>query len=261
MNPDSGSWRIWLVVQALLILAGCAATETRQAPPPALSLETCPAERAPLDAAALEATHKTLESLVTLGEAAQGRLRYTQCTYENAARRNDYLLAVGRQLKADLSDYLGRAEDWQQAYARLDRRLRDYYQRCLGEPLDAPRYQACTAESAGLDTQRQELDTAAAPLQARNQELTAAVMKYRADLQGALLESEQTRQDYTQAMQGYGRWLAQAYALSVTPDLRPYAGRNGCPAVAEPPETPAAMLSLGNGMLECFRKMAGAQAE
>lgn len=248
------------VFAAALILAGCAGTEARQTPP-TLSLESCPAAAAPLDAAALEAPHKTLESLVSLGAAAQGRLLSSRCRYENATRRSDYLLAVGRQLKADLGDYLGRAEDWQQAYGRLDRRLRDYYQRCLGEPLDDSRYQACTAESAGLDTQRRQLGDAAAPLQVRNQELTAAVFKYRADLQGALLESQQTRQDYTQAMQDYARWLVQAYALSITLDLRPYAVQNGCPAVAEPPETPEDMLSLGNGMLECFRKISGAQGE
>ncbi|HLW73805.1 MAG TPA: hypothetical protein VKT74_01915 [Gammaproteobacteria bacterium] len=260
MIPDSGSWRTWAVILALLVLAGCAGTETRQASPPALSLESCPAA-ALLDAAALAAPHKTLESLVSLGEAAQGRLLSTRCAYANATRRSDYLLAVGRELKADLSDYLGRAEDWQQAYGRLDRRLRDYYQHCLGEPLDDSRYQACTAESAGLDTERKQLDDAAAPLQARNQELTAAVMKYRADLQGSLQESEQTRQDYSQAMQDYGRWLVEAYALSVTPPMHPYAAQYGCPTVAEPPGTPEAMLSLGSGMLECFRKIAGAPGE
>ena len=258
MNPDSRSWRTWLVIQALLILAGCAGTEVKQAPA-VLSLESCPASPAQPDAAAQESSHKTLESLITLGEVAQGRFLSSKCAYENATRRSAYLLAVGRQLKADLSDYLGRAEDWQQAYGRLDRRLRDYYQSCLGETLDDSRYQACTAEDAALDTQRKQLDDAATPLQARNQELTAAVIKYRADIQGSLLESEQTRQDYTRAMQDYGAWLAQAYALSVTPDLRPYAGKDGCPTVAEPPVTPEAMLSLGNGMLECFRKISDPQ--
>ena len=261
MNPDSGAWRTWVLLQALLILAGCAGTETRPVPPPMLSLETCPAAPATMDAAALDAPHKTLESLITLGEAARSRLLSTQCAYENAARRSAYLLAVGRQLKADLSDYLGRAEAWQQAYGRLDRRLRDYYQRCLGEPLDNSRYQECTAENAALDTERTQLDTDAAPLQQPNQELTAAVIKYRADLQASLLESEQTRQDYTQANQGYAQWLVQAYALSVTPAVQPYAGKNGCPAVAEPPQTPDAMLSLGTGMLDCFRKITGGQGE
>jgi hypothetical protein len=261
MDRDSGSSRACVLVLALLMLAGCAGRETRQAPPPVLSLESCPAAAASLDAAALAAPHKTLESLISLGEAAQGRLLATRCAYGNAGRRIDYLLAVGRGLKADLSDYLGHAEDWQQAYGRLDRRLRDYYQHCLGETLDTPRYQACTAESAGLDAERKQLDDAAAPLQQRNQELTTAVLKYRADLQGSLQESEQARQDYTQAMQDYGRWLVQAYALSATPTVQPYAVKGGCPAVLEPPETPDAMLSLGNSMLECFRKMTGVPGE
>lgn len=241
---------------SLLILGGCASTEVNQVPP-VLSLEPCSAAAAPMDAAALAAPHKTLESLVTLGEAARSRLLYTQCAYGNATRRDGYLLALGRQLKADLGDYLGRAEAWQQGYGRLDRRLRDYYERCLGEPLEDARYQACTAESAGLDMERQQLDDAAVPLQQRNQELTKAIMKYRADVLDSRLESEQTRQDYTQATQDYANWLVQAYALSVTPDVRPYARKDGCPTVAEPPSSPEAMLSLGSGMLDCLRKITG----
>ncbi|HEV2109893.1 MAG TPA: hypothetical protein VGT99_00955 [Gammaproteobacteria bacterium] len=228
-------------------------------PPPVLSLKPCPANLAPSDAAALAAPHQTLESLVSQGEEAENRLQSARCAYENSARRDAYLLATGRQLKADLSDYLGRADAWQQAYGRLDRRLRDYYQHCLGEPLDDRRYQDCTAENAGLDAARTQLNDAAAPLQARNQELTAAVTKYRADILDSQLESAQTREGYTQATQGYARWLVQAYALSVTPAVQPYAGKNGCPAVAEPPQTPEAMLSLGTGMLDCFRKIMGAR--
>lgn len=210
---------------------------------------------------ALAAPHQTLESLVSQGEAAQSRLQSAQCAYENAERRSAYLLAAGRQLKADLSDYLGRADAWQLAYGRLDRRLRDYYQRCLGEPLDDRRYQDCTAENAGLDAARSQLNDAGAPLQQRNQELTAAVTKYRADILDSQLESAHTREDYGQATQDYGRWLVLAYTLSVTPALQPYAGRSGCPVVVEPPQTPEAMLSLGAGMLDCFRKIMGAQGE
>src|SRR5690348_1778819 len=133
MNRAHGSPGVWVLMQALLILAGCAATATAPKPaPPALALESCPAVAAPLDAAALDAPHKTLGSLVDLGEAARGRLLSSQCAYGNAAKRSAYLLAVGRQLKADLSDYLGSAEAWQQAYGRLDQQLKDYYQRCLG---------------------------------------------------------------------------------------------------------------------------------
>ena len=243
-------------MQALLILAGCAAATPKPAPP-ALALETCPAAAVPLDAAALDAPHKTLGSLVDLGEAARGGLLSSRCAYGNAAKRSAYLLAVGRQLKTDLSEYLDSAEAWQQAYGRLDQRLKDYYQRCLGEPLDAARFQACTAESASLDRERQELDAQATPLQQRNQGLTAAVIQYRADVRDSERASEQTRQDYTRAMQDYGRWLVQAYALSVTPAVQPYAGEAGCPAVVEPPETPEAMLSLGGGLLDCFAKILG----
>ena len=108
MNPDSGSCRAWVLIPALLILAGCAATSARQTPPFILSLEPCPTAVAPLDTAALAAPHKTLAALIALGETTQGRLLSAQCAYENAARKSDYLLAVGRQLKADLSDYLRR---------------------------------------------------------------------------------------------------------------------------------------------------------
>ncbi|HEV2212221.1 MAG TPA: hypothetical protein VGS99_02630, partial [Gammaproteobacteria bacterium] len=229
-------------MQALLILAGCAGTEPKPAPP-ALSLESCPAA-APLDAADLDAPHKTLESLVALGSLARGRLLSTQCAYENAGHRNTYLLVVGRQLKDELTDYLGRAAAWQQDYGRLDRRLLDYYQRCLGEPLDGLRFETCTKENAGLDAERQRLDAAAAPLQQRNQELTAAVTKYRGDLADAQQESAQVRQDYTGATQSYGRWLAEAYALSASPAVQPYGAKDGCPVLAEPPESPEAMLSL-----------------
>lgn len=259
MNPDSGSWRAAASTLALLLLAGCAATETRE-PPPVLRLESCPAAVAPPDAAALDAPHKTLETLLTLGEAAGGRLLSARCAYGNSTRRSAYLLAVGRQLRADLSDYLGQAEAWQQAYGRLDRRLQDYYWHCLGEPLDGSRFEACSAENTGLDAARQQLDVAAAPLRQRNQELTAAVIKYRADIQGAALEAGQTQQDYRQAMQDYGRWLAQAYALSGAPAVQPYAVQHGCPAVAEPPRTPEAMLSLGSSLLDCFRKILGLRA-
>ncbi|HEV2332930.1 MAG TPA: hypothetical protein VGV16_07180 [Gammaproteobacteria bacterium] len=256
MKSDSRSWCGPILLQALLILAGCAGTEPKPAPP-ALSLESCPVA-APLDAADLDAPHKTLESLMALGGLARGRLLSTQCAYENAGHRNTYLLVVGRQLKDELTDYLGRAAAWQQDYGRLDRRLLDYYQRCLGEPLDGPRFETCTKENAGLDAERQRLDAAAAPLQQRNQELTAAVIKYRADAQSSRLESDQTRQDYAQAMRDYSRWLVEAYALSVTPAVQPYAGKAGCPAVTEPPEAPQAMLTLGSGLLDCFRKIMGA---
>ena len=244
-------------MQTLLILAGCAATEPRPVTPPVLNLESCPAAGVPLDTMALAAPHKTLESLLALGTAARNRLLSTQCAYENTTRKSTYLLAVGRHLKAELSDYLDQAVAWQQAYGRLDRRLRDYYQRCLGEPLDGSRFEECTAENTGLDAERQQLNEQAVPLQQRNQELTAAVTKYRADLDGAKLESEQARQDYTGATQDYARWLTQAYALSATPAVEPYALKDGCPVVAEPPQTVEAMLSLGNGLLDCFGKIIG----
>lgn len=245
-------------MQALLILAGCAGTGPKPAPP-ALSLESCPVA-APLDAADLDAPHKTLESLVALGSLARERLLSTQCAYENAGHHSTYLLAVGRQLKDDLTDYLRRAAAWQQDYGRLDRRLLDYYQRCLGEPLDDSRFETCTTENAGLDAERQRLDAAAAPLQQRNQQLTAAVIKYRADVQSSRLESEETRQDYAQAMRDYGHWLVEAYALSITAAVQPYAGKAGCPAVIEPPEAPEAMLTLGSGLLDCFSKIMGPPA-
>lgn len=249
--------RCWIALQALLILVGCAATEPKPAAPPVLSLESCPAAGAPLDVAALNATHQTLESLVTLGEVARERLLSAQCAYGNGMRRRAYLLAVGRQLTADLSDYLGQAEAWQQAYGRLDRRLRDYYQRCLGEPLEGSRYQECAAENTSLDAERQQLNDQAVPLQQRNQSLTAAVTKYRGDLQASEIDEQQVSQDYTRAMQDYGRWLAGAYALSISPAVQPYAAREGCPAVSEPPQSVGAMLPLGDGLLGCFRKITG----
>ncbi|HEU5398723.1 MAG TPA: hypothetical protein VFV77_05550 [Gammaproteobacteria bacterium] len=250
-----------LAALAALLLAGCSATAPKPTVPPVLSLESCPVAVGTLDAAALAAPHKTLESLVILGESVRSRLLSTRCADENAGRRSAYLLALGRQLKDDLTDYLGRAAAWQQDYGRLDRRLLAYYRRCLGEPLDGSLYRSCTAENAGLDAERWRLDAAAAPLQQRNQELTAAVMKYRADAQSSRLESDQTRQDYTQAMRDYGRWLAEAYALSVTPAVQPYAGKADCPAVAEPPQDPEALLALGSGLLDCFGKITGLQGQ
>lgn len=259
MKLDSRSWRGCILLQALLILAGCAATEPRPAAPPVLDLASCAAAAA-LDPADFDASHKTLESLVAEGKLARERLLSTQCTYGNTARRSDYLLAVGRQLKAELSDYLQQAEAWQQAYSRLDRELRDYYQRCLGEALDGSRYQVCVTENVGLDAARQQLDDQAAPLQQRNQELTAAVTEYRGALADAQQESAQARQDYIGATQGYGRWLAEAYALSASPAVQPYAAQDGCPVLAEPPQSPEAMLSLGNSLLDCFSKIMGPAA-
>lgn len=241
---------------AVLLLAGCLATPKPTAPP-VLSLESCSGAVGTLGAAALAAPHKTLESLVSSGEAVRERLLSSQCAYENATRKSAYLLAVGRQLKAELSDYLERAEAWQQDYGRLDRRLKDYYQRCLGEPLEGSRLQECSAENARLDAERQQLNAAAAPLQQRNQELTDAVTKYRTDLQASELDGEQTRQSYTIAMQDYVRWLAEAYALSASPDMKPYAAKNGCPVVTEPPQGVEAMLPLGESLLDCFRKLMG----
>src|SRR5690242_9621584 len=130
------SSRGWIPMHVLLILAGCASMPPAEIAPPVLSLEPCPAALAPLDESVLAASHETLGSLVKAGQAARERLLSSQCEYGNSTRKSAYLLAVGRQLKAGLSDYLSRAEAWQQDYGRLDRRLKDYYQRCLGEPLE-----------------------------------------------------------------------------------------------------------------------------
>lgn len=246
-----------LAALAALLLAGCSATAPKPTVPPVLSLESCPVAVGTLDAAALAAPHKTLESLVSVGEVVRDRLMSSQCAYENATHKSAYLLAVGRQLKAELSDYLEHAEAWQRDYGRLDRRLKDYYQHCLGEPLEGSRLQECSAVNAGLDAERQQLNAAAAPLQQRNQELTDAVTKYRTDLQTSELDGEQARQDYTTAMQDYARWLAEAYALSASSDVQPYAAKNGCPVVTEPPQGVEAMLALGESLLDCFRKLMG----
>lgn len=258
MNLGCRSCHALAVVGALL-LAGCSAAAPKPIAP-VLSLESCPVTVGTLDAAALAAPHKTLESIVSVGEVVRGRLLSSQCVYENATRKSAYLLAMGRQLKAELSDYLERAEAWQRDYGRLDRRLKDYYKQCLGELLEGSRLQECSAENAALDAERQQLNAAAAPLQQRNQELTDAVTKYRTDLQTSEFDGEQARQDYTTAMQGYARWLAEAYALSASSDVQPYAAKNGCPVVIEPPQGVEAMLPLGEGLLDCFRKLMGLSA-
>lgn len=207
----------------------------------------------------LETPQKTLESLVVFGEVARSRLLFTRCAYANATRRSAYLLAVARQLKTELNDYLEQAEAWQHAYGQLDHRLRGYYQHCLGEPLAGSRFETCSAEAADLDVARRRLDDDAAPLQRRNQQLTAAVTQYRAEVRDSDAETVETRQDYTQAIQGYARWLAEAYALSAAPAVKPYASKSGCPVVAAPPQPLDAMLPLGDGLLDCFRKITGMQ--
>ncbi len=225
---------------ALAILAGCAATPAEQGQAPVvLNLENCPAAAAPVDTAALTAPHKTLVQLVFLGGVVQARLQYAQCAYTNSDRRRDYLLATGRRLRDDLIAYQRDAADWQERYSRQDKHLLDYYQRCLGEPLEDARYQACDAENAALDAERAALNVAAVPLQQRNAELTAASMKYRADT--AAMEQES----------------GQAYGLSISPPMQVYAAKNGCPTVAEPPKTAAEMLALGTVVLDCFRKISG----
>lgn len=243
---------------ALAILAGCAATPAEQGQAPVvLNLENCPAAAAPVDTAALTAPHKTLVQLVFLGGVVQARLQYAQCAYTNSDRRRDYLLATGRRLRDDLIAYQRDAADWQERYSRQDKHLLDYYQRCLGEPLEDARYQACDAENAALDAERAALNVAAVPLQQRNAELTAASMKYRADTAAMEQESGQSREDYTQAMEAEAQWLGQAYGLSISPPMQVYAAKNGCPTVAEPPKTAAEMLALGTVVLDCFRKISG----
>jgi hypothetical protein len=246
-----------VLLLAVSILAGCASAPRENLPTPVLSLEACPAAVAPVDAAALAAPHKTLDQMIFLGGVVQARLQYADCAYRNSGRWRDYLLAIGRRLRDGLIAYQGEAAVWQEHYSRLDKHLSDYYRHCLGEPLEDAEYLACDAESAALDAERAQLNAAAVPLQQRNAELTAESTRYRADTADMERGSQQAREDYTQAMQAEARWLGQAYALSISPPVRAYAAKNGCPTVAEPPKTAAEMLALGIGMLDCFGKLSG----
>lgn len=240
------------------MLAACATTPIGPAQVPAMpDLEPCPAAVAPVDAAALAAPHKTLDQLVFLGGAVQARLQYAECVYTNGDRRRDRLLASGRRLRDDLIAYQRDAAAWQESYSRLDKHLLDYYRRCLGEPLADAQYQSCDAENSALDTERAELNAAAVPLQQRNAQLTAESMQYRSDTADMERGSRQAAEDYRQAMEAEATWLGQAYALSISAPMQAYTAKYGCPTVTEPPKTAAEMLTLGAGVLDCFRKIPG----
>lgn len=242
---------------AVLVLAGCAAAPTKTESVPRLNPESCPAAVQPVDEAALDAVHKTLTGMIALGQQAEARLAYTQCEYRNTSRKDDYLVAVGQALKADLLDYQRDFDGWRVADAKLNEHLAGYYGHCLGLHLDTEQYQACKDENDALNAERRRVDEAAAPLQQRATGLEARNVGYSADINALMLDSARTGAAYTRAMQTHAHWLAQAYALMISPELQPYAGKNGCPDIAAPPKSADALLSLGASVLACFKKTAG----
>jgi hypothetical protein len=240
-------------------LAGCVAAPTQTEPVSRLSLETCPAAVEPLDDAVLAANPKTLTDMIALGEQAEARLAYTQCQYRNTSRKDDYLVAVGQTLKADLLSYQQGVGRWQEANAKLNQHLSEYYGSCLGLHLNTDQYQACKEENDALDTERKRVNDTALPLQQQAQALDARNLKYSADINALMRESVGTGEAYTRAMRTHAHWLAQAYALMTSPELKPYTSEKGCPEIIAPPQDAATLLSLGADVIACFKKTAGAE--
>lgn len=256
-DPSRLHNRFLPLVLAWAALAGCTGAPARSGTPPALSLEACPAAAEPLDEAALDAGHKTLTDMIRLGEQAEASLAYTQCEYRNTSRKDDDQVAAGQALKTDLLGYQQDFDRWQEADAKLNQHLTDYYGHCLGLHLSTDQYQACKDENAALDAERRRVNDASLPLQQRAEELDARNVKYSADINALMQESVRTGEAYTRALRTHARWLAQAYALMISPELRPYAEKNGCPDIAMPPEDADTLLSLGAGVIACFKKIAG----
>jgi len=257
-DPQPMHARFLPLALAWALLAGCAATPAKTEPAAPLSLETCPTVAAPVDVAALDAGHKTLADMIRLGEQAEARLAYTQCEYRNTSRKDDYQVKVGQALKADLLSYQQGFDRWQEADAALNKHLADYYGRCLGLHLSTDQYQACKDENDALNAERKRVNDASLPLQQRAEDLDARNAKYSADINALMQESVRTGEAYPRALQTHARWLAQAYVLMISPELKPYAEKNGCPDIAAPPEDADTLLSLGADVLACFKKTAGA---
>lgn len=229
-------------------------------PTVATPADSCGPVAATVDAAALNAAHKTLADMIQLGDTVQTRLRYIQCEFNAARQRKEALVASGRDLRHRLEDYQSQVGLWQAAYAKLNQHLTDYYENCVGEPVDEDHYLSCKLESDRLDAERKALDDMGRPLQQRNQELNAATARYAAQVRDAQQDYEIRRQEDTDAMGNQARWLSQSFQLVFSPAFAPYAAANGCPSLTEVPGDAEALLALGDGTLSCFRRAGSAAA-
>lgn len=198
---------------------------------------------------------QSVPSLIQEGQSALGSLSAKKAALADAVQKNHALSTQGQEIQDTQKKLQADIKAYQEKVASVNAETARYKKECDSKNLTPDQFKACKALNEKINADINSVNTEPDKLKARQTAFIAKANAYNAEVKSSPDQVKSADTAYRKSLSDAESWLDNARDLVSSQAFQPFAKQAKCPNVEKPSSTVEGMISMGQDILACLKRV------